>query len=81
MWCWKSTKEVGKSKSHQDSLFLLPLVSPTLALKGALDDGIWQHGVPNSNHKGLGCDFKDRQSRKKGSLGGRKGQLGTEQRR
>lgn len=54
MWSWNSTKEVGRSKSHQDSPFLLPLVSPTLALKGgALDDGIWQHCVPNSNHKGL----------------------------
>lgn len=74
MWSWKSTKEVGKSKRQQDSLLLLPLVSPTLALKGGpLDDGIWQHGVPNSNHKGLRCDFKDRRSRKKGSLGGRKG--------
>lgn len=32
MWSWNSTKEVGKS--HQDSPFLLILVSPTVVLKG-----------------------------------------------
>lgn len=34
MWSWSSTKEVGKSKSHQDSPFVLPLVSCSLPLKG-----------------------------------------------